>query len=320
MLNARSRQPLEPSGSIRASDRIFSWLMRAIALALIAVLAGIAIQLVLGSIPAFRTFGLTFLTGTSWDPSTAVFGALPFIAGTLVSSSLAMLIAVPVGIFTALFLSEMAPRWLAVPLTFTVDLIAAIPSVIIGLWGLGVMSVFLRDVVEGPIIQGFGGLPFLGPDATGSDLLAASLVLALMVTPTMVAITREVFATVPQAHREAMIGIGGTRWETIRRVVLPQARSGVIGAAILALGRAIGETMAVTMTIGNADRIPSGLFAPAQTIASKIATSWNEASTGIETQSLIGLGLVLMVVSVTMVIATRTLLRGRRLARGEAFA
>ena len=303
------------TGSTRAPDRIFRWLMAGVALLVVGLLLAVAVQLILGSAPAFNQFGAGFISGQTWDPSKAIFGSLPFIAGTIATSLLAMLLAVPIGILTAVFLSEMAPRWLAIPLTFTVDLIAAIPSVIVGLWGLGVLSVFLRDEFETPITDGFGGLPFVGADATGSDLLAASLVLALMVTPTIVAITREVFATVPQANREAMLGLGATRWETIRRVVLPAARSGIIGASILALGRAMGETMAVTMTIGNADRVPSGLFEPAQTIASKIATSWNEASQAAEQQALIGLGLVLMVLSVAMVFATRVLLRGRFVGR-----
>ncbi len=303
------------AGTTRAPDRIFRWLTAGVALLVIGLLGAVAVQLVLGSAPAFNHFGAGFVTGQTWDPSKAVFGALPFIAGTLVTSLLAMLLAIPIGILTAVFLSEMAPRWLAIPLTFTVDLIAAIPSVIVGLWGLGVLSVVLRDQLETPITDGLGGLPFVGGDATGSDLLAASLVLALMVTPTIVAITREVFATVPQSHREAMLGLGGTRWEAIRRVVLPAARSGIIGASILALGRAMGETMAVTMTIGNADQVPSGLFEPAQTIASKIATSWNEASQAVEQQALIGLGLVLMVLSVIMVLTTRVMIRGRAFGR-----
>jgi phosphate transport system permease protein len=307
-------------GATRAADRLFRWLTAGVAVVVVGLLAAVAIQLVLGSAPAFNHFGASFVTGQTWDPSKVIFGALPFIAGTLITSLLAMLLAVPIGILTAVFLSEMAPRWLAIPLTFTVDLIAAIPSVIVGLWGLGVLSVFLRDVFEIPITDGFGGLPFVGADATGSDLLAATLVLALMVTPTIVAITREVFATVPQSNREAMLGLGGTRWETIRRVVLPAARSGIVGASILALGRAMGETMAVTMTIGNADRVPTGLFEPAQTIASKIATSWNEASQAAEQQALIGLGLVLMVLSVAMVFATRVLLRGRPTLRRAAAA
>ena len=244
-------------GATRVPDRIFRWLTAGVAVLVVGLLVAIAVQLVLGSAPAFLHFGLGFVTGQTWDPSKAIFGALPFIAGTIVTSALAMLLAIPIGILTAIFLSEMAPRWLAVPLTFTVDLIAAIPSVIVGLWGLGVLSVVLRDEFETPITNGFGGLPFIGPDATGSDLLAATLVLALMVTPTIVAITREVIATVPQSHREAIIGLGGTRWETIRQVVLPAARSGIIGAIHPGLGRAMGETMAVTMTIGNADHVPT---------------------------------------------------------------
>ena len=293
------------------TDRVFRWVTAAMGLVVVGLLVGIGAQLVLGSLPTWKAFGLSFLIQSDWDPTQAMYGALPFIGGTIASSLLAMVIAVPVGILAAIFLSEMAPRWLAVPLTFTVELIAAIPSVVIGLWGLSVLSIVLRDQVEVPFVNQFGDLPFFGSAANGSDLLAASLLLALMVTPTIVAITREVFAGVPHSQREALMGLGGTRWDAVRRVVIPAARSGIVGACVLALGRAMGETLAVTMTIGNADRLPSGLFEPGQTIASKLATTWNEASIGLETNSLVTLGLVLAVLTVAMILITRTLVRNK---------
>ncbi len=293
------------------TDRVFRWVTAAMGLVVVGLLVGIGAQLVLGSLPTWKAFGLSFLIQSDWDPTQAMYGALPFIGGTIASSLLAMVIAVPVGILAAIFLSEMAPRWLAVPLTFTVELIAAIPSVVIGLWGLSVLSIVLRDQVEVPFVNQFGDLPFFGSAANGSDLLAASLLLALMVTPTIVAITREVFAGVPHSQREALMGLGGTRWDAVRRVVIPAARSGIVGACVLAIGRAMGETLAVTMTIGNADRLPSGLFEPGQTIASKLATTWNEASIGLETNSLVTLGLVLAVLTVAMILITRTLVRNK---------
>jgi len=306
--------PPDVSGSSggRASDRGFRWLLRLVGVGLVALLIGIMAMLLLGSAKTWSTFGLSFLTGMVWDPSNDLYGAFPFIAGTIATSALAMSIAVPVGLLTAIFLSEIAPRRIALPLIFMVELIAAIPSVVIGLWGVGVLSVLLRDVIEVPFVDRFGDVPFFGASAYGSDLLAASLVLALMVTPTIVALTREVFANVPQLERDALVGLGGTRWETIRVVVLPAARSGFIGSCVLALGRAMGETMAVAMVIGNVDQVPSGLFEPAQTISSKVALSWGESTQGLETSSLIALGVVLMAVTVSTVVATRLMIRASR--------
>ena len=293
---------------------MFRWLLTGVGLAILLLLFAVVAELVLGSANAFRVFGFDFLTNSIWDEGSDTYGALPFIAGTVMTSAIAMLIAVPVGILTALFLSEMAPQWLAVPLTFAVDLIAALPSVIIGLWGLSVLSVVTRELIEVPVVSNFGALPFLGPNQGGSDLLTASLLLSLMVTPTIVSLTQETFATIPQMHREAMIGLGGTRWEVIRKVILPLSWGGISAAAILALGRAMGETMAVAMVIGNVDQVPSGLFDPAQTISSKIALTWSEASIGLESDSVVALGLCLLVVSVGMVLAARRLVRGRTLA------
>ena len=303
------------AGSIEPrSDTLFRWLLAAVGLAILGLLLAIVALLFVGSGDVFRTFGLDFIFSSTWDVSAAIYGALPFIAGTVATSVLAMVIAIPLGILTAVFLSEMAPSWLAVPMTFAVELIAALPSVIVGLFGLFVLSVITSELIETPIVTGLGALPFLGSGTGGADLMTASLILALMVTPTIVAITQEVFATIPQVHREAMLGLGGTRWEVVRKVILPLSRAGITGAAILALGRAMGETMAVAMTIGNIDQVPTGLFDPAQTIASKIALNFNEASLGLEKNSLIALGLVLMFVTVAMVLVARVLVRGRSLA------
>ena len=188
-----------------------------------------------------------------------------------------------------------------------IELLAAIPSVVIGLWGVFVLAPFLRDTVEAWIVSVFGWIPFLGGPTYGVGLFSAGVILAIMILPTIVTISREVIQAVPGSQREAMFALGATRWETIRRAVIPFARSGIIGAVILGLGRALGETMAVTMVIGNKDEIPTGLFGQAQTIASKIATTFNEASVGLQTSSLIALGLVLLVMTIVMNIVARLL-------------
>jgi phosphate transport system permease protein len=242
-----------------------------------------------------------------WDPVAGIYGALPFIVGTVLSSLLAIAIAAPIGIFTAIYLSELAPGRLATPLTFMIELLAAIPSVVIGLWGVFILAPFLRGTVEAWIVSVFGWVPFLGGPTYGIGLFSAGVILTIMVLPTVVTISREVIQAVPGSQREAMFALGATRWETIRRAVVPYAKSGIIGAVILGLGRALGETMAVTMIIGNKDAIPSSLFDQTQTIASKIATTFNEAPAGLPTSSLIALGLILLVVTVIMNVVARLL-------------
>ncbi len=294
-LTARSRQ-----GSGRLADLLFRGSSRIAAGVVVGLLILIALLLAWNSRLTWQTFGLTFITGQTWDPVAAVFGALPFIVGTILSASLAVIVAAPIGVFTAIFLSELAPRRIATPLTFMIELLAAIPSVVIGLWGVFILAPFLRDTVETWIVSLFGWVPFLGGPAHGIGLFTAAVILAIMILPTIVTISREVIQAVPGSQREAMFALGATRWETIRRAVVPYARSGIIGAVILGLGRALGETLAVTMVIGNKDAIPNGLFDQAQTIASKIATTFSEASVGIETSSLIALGLVLLVLTIIL--------------------
>jgi phosphate transport system permease protein len=273
------------------------------------LLLAIAARLAVGSAPAFARFGPGFLTGTTWDVVNGVYGALPFVVGTLASSLLALLIAVPISLLTAIFLAELAPRWLAVPMTFLVEMLAAIPSVVVGLWGVFVLSPFLRDTVEAWLVERFGFAPFLAGPAFGIGLFSAGVVLAIMILPTIVSISREVIVAVPLSQREAMLALGATPFEAITRAVLPMARSGIVGAVILGLGRALGETMAVTMVIGNKDAIPSRLFEQAQTIASKIATSFNEAQIGIQIDSLIALGMVLLAISIALNVVARLLVR-----------
>jgi phosphate transport system permease protein len=271
------------------------------------ILVLLALQLSVNSALTWDMFGLGFITGTTWDVVHELYGALPFIVGTLESSFIALLIATPIGLLTAIYLAEFAPRWLRVPLTFLIELLAAIPSVVIGLWGVFVLSPFLRDSIEKWITDTFGWIPFLAGPAFGIGLFTAGVILAIMILPTIVSISRQVISTVPLSQREAMLALGGTRWETVRKAVIPYARSGIIGAVILGLGRALGETMAVTMVIGNTQAIPTRLFDQAQTIASKIATSFNEAQIGIQTSSLIALGLVLLVITIFLNVGARLL-------------
>ena len=289
------------------ADRLFRGGSGAFAFGIIVLLAGIGVLLFISSIPTWRTFGLAFITGTVWNPVTSVYGALPFIIGTLETSFIALLLAAPIGLLTAIFLAELAPRRVSVPVSFLIELLAAIPSVVIGLWGVFVLSPFLRGTVESWIVSTVGWIPFLGGPVYGVGLFSAGVILTIMILPTIVTISREVIQAVPGSQREAMFALGATRWEVIRRAVVPFARSGIIGAVILGLGRALGETMAVTMVIGNRDAIPKGLFDQTQTIASKIATSFSEAQVGIETSSLIALGLVLLVMTVIMNVIARLL-------------
>ena len=301
-LSARSRQ-----GSGRLADTLFRGTSRFAAGVVVALLLFIALLLYLNSRLTWETFGLSFVTGQIWDPVKSIYGALPFIFGTVLAALIAVIRAAPVGIFTAMYLSELAPRRLATPLTFTIELLAAIPSVVIGLWGVFVLAPLLRGTVESWIVSTVGWIPFLGGPVYGVGLFSAGVILTIMILPTIVTISREVIQAVPGSQREAMFALGATRWEVIRRAVVPFARSGIIGAVILGLGRALGETMAVTMVIGNRDAIPKGLFDQTQTIASKIATSFSEAQVGIETSSLIALGLVLLVMTVIMNVIARLL-------------
>ncbi|MGZ6270330.1 MAG: phosphate ABC transporter permease subunit PstC, partial [Candidatus Limnocylindrales bacterium] len=291
---------LRPRRSGRLPDRLFRGGSGLFALLIVVLLVGVGLQLTLSSTQAWGRFGLGFITGTTWDPVQDIYGALPYIVGTLESSLLALVIAAPIGLLTAIYLAELAPRRVSIPLTFLIELLAAIPSVVIGLWGVFVLSPLLRDTVESFLISTLGWIPVFAGPSFGVGLFAAGVILAIMILPTMVAISREVLTAVPAAQREAMLALGATRWEATRKVVLPYARSGIVGAIILGFGRALGETMAVTMVIGNNDAIPTRLFDQAQTISSKIATSFNEASIGIQTSSLIALGLVLLAIAIVL--------------------
>jgi phosphate transport system permease protein len=294
-------------GTSRIPDLVFRLGTGGFAWAVVAILALVGLLLAISSSEAFSTFGLGFLTGTTWDPIAAVYGALPFIVGTIASSVIAIILATPIGILTAIFLAELAPRRIAIPLTFAIELLAAIPSVVYGLWGVFVLGPFLQSTVESWLVGAFGWIPIFAGPPFGVGLFAAGVILALMILPTIVAISRDVITAVPDSQREAMLALGATRWETITRAVVPYARSGIIGAVILGLGRALGETMAVTMVIGNRPEIPNSVFDSSQTIASQIATTFNEASLGLQTSALIALGLVLLIITMSLNVIARLL-------------
>jgi phosphate transport system permease protein len=296
--------------SSRVPDRLFRSGSAIFAVSIVLLLIAVAGLLAASSVQTWTTFGLGFLTGITWDPVAGIYGALPFVVGTLVTATLAMVIAAPIGLLTAIFLAELAPRWLAVPLGFLVELLAAIPSVVIGLWGVFVLSPVLRVTIEDWIANSIGKVVpvFAGP-SFGVGIFAAGVILAIMVLPTVVSISREVINAVPTTQREAMLALGATRWETTTKAVLPFARSGIIGALMLGLGRALGETMAVTMVIGNNPQIPTRLFDQGQTIASQIATTFSEASIGLQTSSLIALGLTLLVMTIILNVIARLLVR-----------
>jgi phosphate transport system permease protein len=294
-----------------SAERPFRILSRLSAWLIIGILVALAIVLLISSVPAFREFGIWgFVTGTTWDPVKAIYGALPYIIGTILSAGIGIILATPIAILTAIYLAELAPARVAVPLTFTIELIAAIPSVVIGLWGVFILTPVLKNTVESFLVATLGKtIPLFAGPPLGIGLFAAGVILAIMILPTIVSISREVISSVPMTQREAMYALGATRWEVVSKAVIPAAKSGIFGAIILGLGRALGETMAVTMVIGNSQDIPNSIFDQSQTIASKIATTFNEASIGLQTSSLIALGLILLVVTILLNIVARLLVR-----------
>ena len=287
-------------------------------LGVLALLGFLTFILFLRSLPAMRLFGVGFLYGATWDPVVPIYGALPFVYGTLVTSAVGLLIGVPVSLGIAIFLSELSPLWLRGPLSYVVELLAAVPSVIYGFWALFVLSPFMRSYIEPGLQATLGFLPIFQGSTIGTDKLTAGVILAIMIIPTISSISREALFVVPQSQREAALSLGATRWETTRRAVLTYARSGIFGAVILGLGRAVGETMAVTMAIGNRNALTASLFDQGQTIASLIANSWGEADV-IEAGALIELALVLMLMALAINVLARLII-GRYLRLEEAAA
>ena len=296
---------------LRVTDTTFHQITRLAAYAVLLILGGVILSLSIGAWPALKTFGFSFLTEQRWNPVTEKFGALAAIYGTIVTSFIAMLIAVPVGLLITLFLTELCPMWLRRPIGIAIELLAGIPSIIYGIWGLFVLAPFLQRTLQPALIDLFGPIPilsdvFAGPPY-GIGMLTAGLILAIMVLPFITAISVDVFKTVPPVLKEAAYGVGCTTWEVVRSVVIPYTRVGVIGGVMLALGRALGETMAVTFIIGNAYRITGSIFSPGTTISAAIASEFAE-SDGLHQAALIELGLLLFVLTFLVLAAARLML------------
>ena len=302
-------------------DARFHFLTWAAACLVLLIFAGVIGSLVIGSLPAIKAFGFGFLTSTKWNPVLEHFGAFPSIYGTLVTSVLAMVVAVPVGIGIAIFLTELCPRFLRRPIGIAIELLAGIPSIIYGIWGLFVFAPWFQNHVQLPVIDSVGNIPVIGDLFGGAPygigIATAALILSIMVLPFISAVTRDVFETVPAMLKEATYGLGCTTWEVMWRVVLPFARSGVVGGAMLALGRALGETMAVTFVIGNAHTISSSLFAPGTSISATIANEFTEATGELYTSSLIELGLILFFITFVVLACAQLMLRSMEKRAGK---
>ncbi len=297
---------------MKLQDSGFRLLTLSAAVAVLLILGGVIASLVVGSIPALKAFGFDFLTTQTWNPVTEKFGALAAIYGTLVTSAIAMIFAVPIGLGIAIFLTELCPHTLRRPIGIAIELLAGIPSIIYGIWGLFVFAPFLQKHVQPALIDAFVNVPvlsslFAGPPY-GIGILTAAFILAIMVLPFIASVSRDVFETVPSVLKESAYACGCTTWEVIRFIVIPYTRVGVIGGGMLGLGRALGETMAVTLVIGNAHRISSSLIAPGTTISASIANEFTEAVGDLYTSALIALGLILFLITFVILAIARYLL------------
>jgi phosphate transport system permease protein len=296
----------------RLAERVFRGATLAAAILVLLLLGGVAFSLLKGSWPALSHFKLSFLTREIWNPVTDQFGALAPIYGTLVTSLIAMLIAVPISFGIAIFLTELAPRWLKRPVGVAIELLAAVPSIIFGIWGLFVLAPILQQHVQPWLIRYVGPTPLIGRlfqgPPFGIGVLTAGLVLAIMVLPFVSAVMRDVFETVPDVLKESAYGLGATTWEVIWQVVVPYTRAGTIGGVMLGLGRALGETMAVTFVIGNAHRISSSILAPGTTISASIANEFTEAVGDMYTSSLVALGVLLFLITFVVIAGARFML------------
>jgi len=293
----------------RFGDRAFEWLTLAMASAVVVLVILIGWELWNGSSLAIKKFGFHFLTTSTWDPVAEQFGALPFIYGTLVSSAIALIIAVPLGIATAAYLTELAPLWIRQPLVSLIEMLAAIPSVILGLWGIFVMVPWLRNYPFPFLKHYFGWIPLFTGPIYGPCMFAGGIIIAIMILPIITSVSREILRSVPNLQREAAYALGATRWEATRIAVLSYAKKGLYGAVILGLGRALGETLAVTMVIGNTPQIVASLFKPGYTLASVLANEFTEATTDIYLQALFEIGLVLFGITILVNLLAQLLLR-----------
>ena len=320
-VDAASLSPGRRGRAGAIGDAVFRAITFLFALLVLLILGGVIISLMIGAWPALRTFGAAFIVTEVWNPVTKEFGALGPIYGTLVTSFIAMLIGIPVAFGVAIFITELCPIWLKRPLSTMIELLAAIPSIIYGIWGLFVFAPFVQQYIEPAIINTLGNIPgigmlFAGPPL-GIGVLTAGIILAVMVLPFISSIMRDVFETVPAILKESAYGLGATRGEVVRSVVLPYTRVGVVGGIMLGLGRALGETMAVTFVIGNAHRISASILQPGTTISAALANEFTEADSAIYRSSLIALGLILFVITfIVLAIAKVMLLRLQKQAGG----
>ena len=319
MTKPPTKKPLL-SGTV--ADKLFGWLAKGAALLTLALLIGILGSLVIGAWPAIAKYGLGFLTSTTWDPVLNEYGGLVMIYGTLATSVIALLIAVPVSFGIALFLTELSPSWLKRPLGTAIELLAAVPSIVYGMWGLMVFAPILAKYVQQPLQAVFSGVPFLGALVSGPPvgigILSAGIILAIMIIPFIASVMRDVFEVTPPLLKESAYGLGATTWEVISKVVLPYTKTGVIGGIMLGLGRALGETMAVTFVIGNMNQLNSlSLFEAANSITSALANEFAEAGEGLHQASLIYLGLVLFFITFVVLSCSKLLLTRLKKSEGK---
>lgn len=307
--SAKSRDELRMAPPSRFGDRAFEWLTLSMALVVVVLVVLVGWQLARGSSLAMKRFGFSFLSTSTWDPVAEQFGALPFVYGTVVSSLIALVIAVPLSIATAIYLTELAPLWIRQPLVSLIEMLAAIPSVILGLWGIFVMIPWLRAHPFPFLKEVFGWTPLFTGPIYGVSMFAGGIIIAIMILPIITSVSREILRSVPNLQREAAYALGATRWEVTRIAVLSYAKSGLFGAVILGLGRALGETMAVTMVIGNTPQIKASLFAPGYTLASVIANEFTEATTDMYLQALFEIGLVLFGITIVANLLAQLLLK-----------
>jgi len=298
----------------RRSDRIFTASVAGLALLVPATLALIIVLLVLDALPSIRAYGLSFLTTTTWDPVKLVFGAGAYVYGTIVTTAVAVVLAAPIAIGAAIFLTEYSPRGVRAPLALLIEVLAYVPSIVYGLWGFFVVVPLMRSVIEPALQRALGDVPLVGALVSGPivglDLLMGGVILAIMILPILLAVSREVLLAVPLSQREAMVGLGATRWETVTRAVLPYARAGIVGGIVLGVARAFGETMAVTLVVGNSSTtISPSLFTPGYTMASAIANQFTEADSDLYFSAIVEIALVLLLVAIVVNAVARLLIR-----------
>ena len=316
---ANSPSAVKAGGVKLSGDRLFAGAATASGLFVLLLLGAIIVSLFIGALPAFRAFGPLFLVNADWDPVQQIFGAAVPIFGTVVTSILALVMAVPLSFGIAFFLTELAPAWMRRPVGTAIELLAAVPSIIYGMWGFFVIVPIMGNYVEPPIIDALDGVPLLGTLFSGAPfgtgIFTAALILALMIIPFIAAIMRDVFLTVPAVYKESAYGVGCTTWEVMRSIVIPFTRASVVGGIMLGLGRALGETMAVTFVIGNTNRVTGSLFGPGNTIASIVALEFPESPAGsLKLSSLLALGFILFVISFIVLAISRMLLKRRAAA------